>query len=98
MDKGKPSFSLSIIKEYVRNGKIAFTSTAILTANALGFTIQDMKKEILRLEASEFYKSMTTYKDHHNWQDVYHHKSENAYLYIKLIVANEVLIISFKEI
>lgn len=39
---------------------------------------------------------MTTYEDHRIWQDVYRPVTPHGALYVKLTVANEVLVVSFK--
>ena len=45
------------------------------------------------------WKSMTTHADHRIWQDVYHAKTVNdADVYLKLTVIDDVLIVSFKEL
>jgi len=46
----------------------------------------------------DFYKSMTTYADHTIWQDVYRQKTMAGYVYLKLTVMDDVLIVSFKEL
>ncbi|MGH8856028.1 MAG: type II toxin-antitoxin system MqsR family toxin, partial [Telluria sp.] len=40
--------------------------------------------------------SMTTYEDHRVWQDVYRPVTPYGLLYIKLIVIDDVLVVSFK--
>lgn len=57
-----------------------------------------MFAEVLKLERREFYKSMTSYSTHAVWQDVYHHLSPAGMLYIKLMVQDDVLVVSFKEL
>jgi hypothetical protein len=49
--------------------------------------------------AGAFYKSMTSYRDHRIWQDVYHVPSEAGLLYIKFTAdaISEFLLLSFKE-
>lgn len=46
---------------------------------------------------ADFYKSMTTYGDHGVWQDVYLPRTQVGRVYLKLTVADDVLIVSFKE-
>jgi motility quorum-sensing regulator/GCU-specific mRNA interferase toxin len=53
---------------------------------------------VLDLKPSDFYKSMTTYADHTVWQDVYRPKTRAGDVYLKLTVADDVLIVSFKEL
>ena len=40
---------------------------------------------------------MTSYADHHIWQDVYRAKASAGEVYLKLTVIDDVLIVSFKE-
>ena len=54
--------------------------------------------EVVRgLTRAEFYKSMTTNKDHRVWQDVYHAEWRGKPLYVKFQQAGEYFIVSFKE-
>ena len=98
MEKSKPSCPLSQVKARAEAGKLRYTRSALLAADALGFDRHGIKLEILRLETAEFYKSMTTYRDSTIWQDVYRHHSTVGMLYIKLAVLDDVLVVSFKEL
>lgn len=56
-------------------------------------------REVLALNSSNFYKSMTTHADHRVWQDVYRTKTARGdEVYLKLTVIDDVLIVSFKEL
>ena len=46
----------------------------------------------------DFYKSMTTHADHRIWQDVDHPTTAAGDVYLKLTVADDVLVVSFKEL
>lgn len=98
MEKHSPHCPLNTVKELVEAGKVRATATAVQCARQLGFRGDAMFEEILKLERSEFYKSMTTYENHKVWQDVYRHNCRAGMLYIKLTVLNDVLIVSFKEL
>lgn len=98
MEKHRPSCPLAQVKALVAAGKIKYTKTAVLAADALGYTRQDIRMEVLRLQSADFYKSMTTYHDSGMWQDVYRHPSAVGMLYIKLMVYDGVLVVSFKEL
>lgn len=98
MEKIKPTTPLANVKKLVEAGKIRYTHTAVATANALGFRRADIRHEIMALEPREFYKSMTTYADSHIWQDVYHHEAGQEMLYVKVTVADDVLVVSFKAL
>ena len=39
---------------------------------ALGLTEPAMREVVLALRRVDFYKSMTTHRDHQLWQDMYH--------------------------
>ena len=79
-------------------GRRAFTITAERGGAAMGLSIQDMLAVIANLTRGEFYKSMTTYHDHHIWQDVYHGHCPNGLIaYIKLTQVAERIVIQFKE-
>jgi motility quorum-sensing regulator/GCU-specific mRNA interferase toxin len=56
-----------------------------------------MLQVVLALQATDFYKSMTTHADHKLWQDVYRPSTQFGEIYLKLTVVNDVLIVSFKE-
>ncbi|AUZ58328.1 Toxin mRNA interferase YgiU [Pseudomonas sp. XWY-1] len=57
-----------------------------------------MLEVITGLERRDFYKSMTSYADHRVWQDVYRPLTVKGYLYLKLSVVDDALIVSFKEL
>ncbi len=53
--------------------------------------------EVLKLQNSDFDKSMTSHNNHLLWHDVYKKESDNYKLYIKIQILNSnTLIISFK--
>ena len=52
----------------------------------------------MALTTADFYKSMTTFSDHHVWQDVYRPSTIFGEIYLKLMVIDDVLIVSFKEL
>lgn len=98
MEKYTPHCKLSVIKTLIENGKVSSTVSALKGAAALGFDFADMLNVINALTAADFYKSMTTHADHRVWQDVYRTKTESGEVYLKLTVAEGVLIVSFKEL
>ncbi|KVZ08643.1 hypothetical protein WT92_33040 [Burkholderia stagnalis] len=53
---------------------------------------------VMSRNAADFYKSMTTYADHTIWQDVYRPRTVYGSVYLKPIVIDDVLIVSFKEL
>ena len=70
MEKHSPHCPLNKVKELVEAGKVRATATAVQCARQLGFYGDALFEEILKLDRSEFYKSMTTYENHKVWQDV----------------------------
>ncbi len=97
MEKRIPHVPLVKVLELAADGRVRATMTAYRGADRLGFGRPEMIDIIRRLEKVDFYKSMTTYGDHTIWQDVYRPLSDVGRLYIKLTVADDVLIVSFKE-
>jgi motility quorum-sensing regulator/GCU-specific mRNA interferase toxin len=79
-------------------GRVCTTRTAGRNAAALGLHVRDMVSIVRGLSAGDFYKSMTTYDDHRVWQDVYRPWTAIGRVYLKLMVVDEVLIVSFKEL
>jgi motility quorum-sensing regulator/GCU-specific mRNA interferase toxin len=53
---------------------------------------------VTALTPKDFYKSMTTHADHRIWQDVYRTATPLGEVYLKLIVLDDVPIVSFKEL
>ena len=50
------------------------------------------------LKRGDFFKSMTTHADHHDWQDVYHSEWNGIMLYIKFQREDDYFVVSFKEL
>lgn len=99
MEKNKAHYSLDAIKAVFSNPQsLRMSVSAILSMNSLGMTAKDVVAVIQSLRYRDLYKSMTSYRDHRIWQDVYHIKYNELVLYLKFTVDNEgYLIISFKE-
>ncbi len=100
MEKRKPTYDLAAFKAAFSDvDSINVTGTAVRSAAALGFGRAEIVAMIQTMQHSHFYKSMTSYKDHRIWQDVYHVPSEVGTLYVKFTadVVTEFLLLSFKE-
>ncbi|EIC83140.1 type II toxin-antitoxin system MqsR family toxin [Serratia sp. M24T3] len=97
MEKKTPHTRLHIVQTLVAEGKVKATNTAINGADELGLTFDDMCDAINGLTMRDFFKSMTTYRDHTVWQDVYSPTLPCGVVYLKLTVSHGVLIVSFKE-
>ncbi len=74
------------------------TASAVTGAEELGFNRSGVIGVVLALTPADFYKSMTTYTDHALWQDVYRPKTSAGDVYLKLMVIDDLVIVSFKEL
>ena len=97
MEKRCPHASLTEVKSLVNLGKVRTTQSARMGAVALGFSYADMLAVVLALTPKDFYKSMTSYTTQQQWQDVYRPVTDCGTVYLKLMVQDGVLILSFKE-
>ena len=97
MEKGTPHCKLPSVKAMIEAGQVRTTKGAREGGAALGFDFDGMLAVVKALSAADFYKSMTTHADHRVWQDVYRPTTPAGEVYLKLIVINGVLIVSFKE-
>lgn len=95
MEKYKPTYDL---EEFKRSDFIV-TGTAYDSALDLGFNMKKIHQVISTMQKEHFYKSMTSYKNHKVWQDVYHVPYENFVLYVKFTkeILSEFTLLSFKE-
>ncbi|MFJ3459319.1 type II toxin-antitoxin system MqsR family toxin [Scandinavium goeteborgense] len=101
MEKGTPHTRLHIIQQKVREGKVRATASAYEGAEELGFSqplLPWLCDIILMLRPCDFYKSMTALHDHTLWHEVYRPICGRQKIYMKLIVQEGVLIVSFKEL
>lgn len=98
MEKRTPHCTLPVIKNLIASGQVRTTQSARIGATALGFDYAGMLAVVARLEMQDFYKSMTTHADHALWQDVYRPATAAGDVYLKLMVVDGVLIVSFKEL
>ena len=98
MEKRTPHCPLSVVKTLIEAGKVRTTQSARSGAAALDLDYRGMLAVIQALTPGDFYKSMTTHADHRLWQDVYRPATEVGDIYLKLMVIDDVLIVSFKEL
>jgi motility quorum-sensing regulator/GCU-specific mRNA interferase toxin len=98
MEKQIPHHNLDEVKRLIRAGMVEATSVAIQGAFDLGMGYKDVLNTALSLTRNDFYKSMTSYKDHRSWQDVYHTEMAGYKIYLKLTIQDGVVILSFKEL
>lgn len=100
MEKRRPAYRLSAIQDaFDRPDRLMATTTALKGAAALGMGRQDMVDVIQALRPGDFYKSMTSHRDHTVWQDVYHGRSSAGLVYVKFTagIVTQFLLLSFKE-
>lgn len=98
MEKRIAHYPLNRVKNLVEEGCVRTTRTALEGAAKLDFNFNDMKEIIGNLEATDFYKSMTSNQNQSLWQDVYRYPAEVADIYIKIQIVKDDVIISFKEL
>jgi len=91
VDKFTPSYDLAAFKK----SKIEIRIAAMRGAANLGFSRSDIHAVIKTMTK----KSMTSYQDHHIWQDVYHVPYKGLILYIKFTkgTITDFSLLSFKE-
>ena len=97
MEKNVPHCKLGVVKALVGAGRVRTTRGAREGAVALGLDFDGMLAVVMALTAADFHKSMTTHADHRVWQDVWRPATPVGEVYLKLTVADDVLIVSFKE-
>ncbi|ABY99667.1 TPA: type II toxin-antitoxin system MqsR family toxin [Pseudomonas putida] len=98
MEKRTPHCPLERIRALLSAGRVNPTTASLRGAQALGMEFADMLQVIAGLERRDFYKSMSCYVNHRVWQDVYRPFTAKGYVYLKLSVVDDVLIVSFKEL
>lgn len=99
-EKRKPTYDLDAFKAAFANiERLAVTGTALRGAAAVGFGRAEIVNTIQTMQRNHFYKSMTSYADSRQWQDVYHVPSPVGAMYVKFTadVITEFLLLSFKE-
>ncbi|MFA7268728.1 MAG: type II toxin-antitoxin system MqsR family toxin [Sterolibacterium sp.] len=98
MEKRSPHYLLSAIQEQMSSIEaMNLTQSAQLGIRAAGMVMAEALEVVRGLSRSDFYKSMTTNKDHRVWQDVYHGEWRGKLLYVKFQQAGEYFVVSFKE-
>jgi motility quorum-sensing regulator / GCU-specific mRNA interferase toxin len=100
VDKRKPTYDLEAFKAvFVSVERLSVTGTALRGAASLGFGRAEIVSTIQSMKRGHFYKSMTSYADARQWQDVYHVPSPVGLIYVKFTadVITEFLLLSFKE-
>jgi motility quorum-sensing regulator/GCU-specific mRNA interferase toxin len=85
-EKFRPQYDLSAVQKVVADpNSQPFTVTALRGGLALGLKEPEMRMVVAALSHRNFYKSMTTDRDHRFWQDVYHGETpDGVAVYIKI--------------
>ena len=98
MDKSKPSHDLEAFKAAFARYR-TITDTALLDARELGYARHEIIHVVQKLRHSNFIKSMTSYGDHRQWQDVYNIEDRGQIIYLKFTdhVLTEFILLSFKR-
>lgn len=100
VEKRKPTYDLDAFKAtFAAIERLAVTGSALRSAASLGYGRADIVDTIQTIQRRHFYKSMTSYADSRQWQDVYHVPSPVGMLYVKFTAdtITEFLLLSFKE-
>lgn len=100
MEKRKPSHDLERFKTVCGNpATLAITTSATRDALSLGFDRTAITHLIRTIDRSMFFKSMTAYGDHRQWQDVYHVPVGTLAIYVKFTnnAVTGFMVLSFKE-
>jgi len=98
MEKYTPHCNLSVVKVMLEARKVRITMSALAGAAALELDANGVIDVVMALTPKDFYKSMTSHSDHRVWQDVYRPTTHVGEVYLKLIVTDDALIVSFKEL
>lgn len=99
MEKRSPHYLLSAIQEQMNSVEaMNLTQSSVCGIRSTGMAMSDALKVVRGLARADFYKSMTTNRDHRVWQDVYHAEWREKALYVKFQQAGEYIVVSFKEL
>jgi motility quorum-sensing regulator/GCU-specific mRNA interferase toxin len=96
----KPTYSLATVISLVRQGQFKVTKVAREGAAALGLDFDGLVSVVLATpKVGTFYKTMEAVKMPGHWMDVYHTVTPAGdAVYLKFMVLDGVLIVSFKEL
>lgn len=87
-----------MVKSLVEAGKVRPTFTALTGSAALGPDFEGTVSLVMALSLQDFLKSMITHSDHRIWQDVYRPVTDVGWVYLRLTIIDDVLIVSFKAL
>ena len=99
MEKRIPHYLLAEIQAQMTTIEaMNLTFSALDGIRVAGMANIDALAVVRGLSRTEFYKSMTTTRNHRVWQDVYHAEWRGKPLYVKFQQAGEYFVVSFKEL
>ncbi|RNF30206.1 hypothetical protein NM04_13840 [Massilia aurea] len=95
-----PTHDLAQMIALIKQDKYKTTKVAREGATQLGLTHDEMIAVVVDLpRVGKFYKTMESDNNPGHWMDVYHTQTQaGADVYLKLMIQNGVLIVSFKEL
>jgi len=98
LDKRKPSHDLEAFQAAFARHK-SLTETARKSSQHLGYARFEVIELVQRIHRSHFVKSMTSYDNHRQWQDVYIIEDRGQQIYLKFTdnVLTEFILLSFKR-
>src|SRR3954447_21674918 len=99
-EKLRPTYDLEAVKEaFSTEEGLSITTTALRNAAAPGLLKADIVAVIHSMTRSQFVKSVTSYGNYRQWQDVYHVPIHSGVLYVKFRddVVTRFHLLSFKE-
>jgi motility quorum-sensing regulator/GCU-specific mRNA interferase toxin len=101
VEKRRPSHDLERFKRVCGStATIGIALSAQMSAQRIGFNLDAVAATVRSLKRNMFYKSMTSFADHRQWQDVYHVPTPSGLtIYLKFTddTLTEFVILSFKE-
>ena len=100
MEKRKPTHSLQAFKAaFATPEDLTATTSALRDAAALGFDKAEVVHVVESMTGNHFYKSMTAFANHREWQDVYHVPYAGLVIYLKFTerALTGFHLLSFKE-
>lgn len=99
MEKKKKHYPLERVKQLIAQGDWRVTSMALANAWAdFNFLQVDIHDAVMRLDALDFYKSMTSHDDYSLWQDVYRPLLNGIMAYVKISIQNDhTVVVQFKR-
>lgn len=99
--KRRPHHELAAVKaKFARVETLEATRSAIQSARALGYSLEDIVEAVQELEAGDFVKSETAHSPVNSkvWHDTYHLPWDGRWLYLKFAGETlvDVVLTSFK--